>query len=239
MIAYLIDDEPAASEVLEWALKKYCPTITSIKSFSDLSAAHVSITQQPPDVLFLDIDMPNLNGFEFLKSLGRVDFPVIFVTAHESYALTAIKVSALDYLLKPVDKDELIAAVDKVRTNKTSTNIHEFLVSLQKQEKIQIHHDGQISFVLPEEVVYLKADRSYTSIFLANGKELVVSKTLKDVESQFLQPEFIRVHHSYLINKQHVRAISKGGNSFLILSNEREIPISRAKKQDVLKLLGT
>ena len=237
----LVDDEINALEALEWKLNRYIEDIQIIKCNSPVEAITV-IEKEKPDLVFLDIEMPEMDGFTMLQKLSNTNFDLIFTTAHDEFALKAIKVSALDYLLKPVDKDELITAVDKVRESRKGNQLEDKLQSLftnlkDKNDKISIAADGKIYLLERDDVIMLKSDKSYTTIFLKDDKKIVVSKTLKEVEKKFDYSEFYRVHNSYLININHVKEYLKSMGGELIMSNGMSASISRNKKNELLEKL--
>ena len=237
----LVDDEINALEALEWKLNRYIEDIQIIKCNSPVEAIAV-IEKEKPDLVFLDIEMPEMDGFTMLQKLSNTNFDLIFTTAHDEFALKAIKVSAIDYLLKPVDKDELITAVDKVRASRKGNQLEDKLQSLftnlkDKNDKISIAADGKIYLLERDDVIMLKSDKSYTTIFLKDDKKIVVSKTLKEVEKKFEYSEFYRVHNSYLININHVKEYLKSMGGELIMSNGMSASISRNKKSELLEKL--
>ncbi len=236
----LVDDEINALEALEWKLNRYIDDIQIIKCNSPIEAITI-IKEEKPDLVFLDIDMPEMDGFTLLQKLSYTNFDLIFTTAHDEYALQAIKVSAIDYLLKPVDKDELITAVDKVVASRKGNQLEDKLQSLfsnlNKSDKINISADGKIYLLDRDDVIMLKSDKSYTTIFLIKEKSILVSKTLKEVEKKFAFPEFFRVHNSFLINVNHVKEYLKSLGGELIMSNGMSASISRNKKAELLERL--
>ena len=236
----LVDDEINALEALEWKLNRYVEDILIIKCNSPVEAIDV-IQKEKPDLVFLDIDMPEMDGFTMLQKLSNTNFDLIFTTAHDEFALQAIKVSAIDYLLKPVDKDELITAVDKVKASRKGNQLEDKLQSLftnlNKNDKINISADGKIYLLDRDEVVMLKSDKSYTTVFLADDNQILVTKTLKEVEKKFNFPEFFRVHNSFLINMNHVKEYLKSLGGELIMSNGMSASISRNKKAELLERL--
>lgn len=244
MKTVLIDDEVNALEALEWKLNRYAKDLQIIKCDSPLKGIEV-INREKPDLVFLDIEMPEMDGFSMLKELSYRDFKLIFTTAHDEFALKAIKVSAIDYLLKPVDKDELITALEKVESSMKENNLEDKLQSLfsnlgpqKSTDKINIAADGKIYLLDQEEVVMLKSDKSYTTIYLTNERSLLVSKTLKEVEKKFDFPQFFRVHNSYLININHVKEYLKSLGGELIMSNGMSASISRNKKSELIERLA-
>ncbi len=237
----IIDDEKNALEALEWKLNKYIDNISIVTCQSPIKGIEI-INTIKPDLVFLDIQMPEMDGFTLLKNVTFKGFQVIFTTAHDEFALKAIKVSALDYLLKPVDKDELIFAVEKAtltNNNALESKLQNLLSGLHKQtHKINISADGKIYLLEQDEVVMLKSDKSYTTIFLKDKSQIIVSKTLKEVEKKFDFQQFYRVHNSYLINTNHVKEYLKSFGGELIMSNGLTASISRNKKTELLTKLA-
>ena len=210
----LIDDENDALEALEWKLINDIEKATITKCNSPIKAIKV-IENLKPDIVFLDIQMPEMDGFTLIENLTYRNFNLIFTTAHDEFALKAIKVSAIDYLLKPVDRDELIAAIGKIRMQEKDALLEDKLELLlgnlnKNHDKINISADGKVYLLDKDEVVMLKSDKSYTTIYLTSDQEIVVSKTLKEVEKKFQFSQFYRVHNSYLINLNHVKEYLKG-----------------------------
>ncbi len=237
----IIDDEKNALEALEWKLKKYIDDIEIVSCNSPIEGI-ACIEKTHPELVFLDIQMPEMDGFTLLEQLDYKDFKLIFTTAHDKFALQAIKVSAIDYLLKPIDKDELISAIEKVRKT-TQENLEYKLQALLKSihpkpHKINIAADNKIYLLDQNDVVMLKADKSYTTIFLKDNTQIIVSKTLKEVEKKFDYPQYYRVHHSYLINTNHVKEYRKGLGAELIMTNNLTASISRKKKNELISLLS-
>ncbi len=237
----LVDDENDALETLEWKLNNYISNVNITKCNSPVDSIKV-INELKPDIVFLDIQMPEMDGFTLLEHLDFRKFNLIFTAAHDKFALKAIKVSAIDYLLKPVDKDELIAAIDKVKQPQNDVLLEAKLQLLlgnlnNNHDKINISAGGKVYLLDKDDVVMLKSDKSYTTIFLANEQEIVVSKTLKEVEKKFQFPQFYRVHNSYLINLNHVKEYLKGLGGELIMTNGQTASISRTKKGELFNKL--
>jgi len=238
----LVDDENDALEALEWKLNHYLDDVVISTCNSPIKAIDI-IESTKPDVVFLDIQMPEMDGFTMIEKLKFKKFNLIFTTAHDEFALKAIKVSAIDYLLKPVDKDELLEAIAKVRPSQTDLKLEDKLQLLlnningSPNDKINISADGKVYLLEQDDVVMLKSDKSYTTIFLKNEQQIVVSKTLKEVERKFQFSQFYRVHNSYLINLNHVKEYLKGLGGELIMSNGLTASISRNKKAELFKKL--
>lgn len=238
----IVDDENDALEALEWKLNRYIEDVEVIMCNSPIKSIDI-INTQKPDIVFLDIQMPEMDGFTLLENLTNRKFNLIFTTAHDEFALKAIKVSAIDYLLKPVDKDELISSIAKIKEMKKGELLEDKLqlllgnIDQENNDKINISADGKVYLLDKEDVIMLKSDKSYTTLYLANEQQIIVSKTLKEVEKKFQFPQFFRVHNSYLINLTHVKEYLKGLGGELIMSNGLSASISRNKKSELFKKL--
>jgi two-component system LytT family response regulator len=237
----LVDDENDALEALEWKLNNYIDDVEVQTCNSPIKAIDI-IEKEKPDVVFLDIQMPEMDGFTMIENLEYRGFNLIFTTAHDEFALKAIKVSAIDYLLKPVDKDELLASMDKIKGSKQDDLLENKLQLLlnnlnENTDKINISADGKVYLLDKDDVVMLKSDKSYTTIFLKSEQQILVSKTLKEVEKKFAFSQFYRVHNSYLINLNHVKEYLKGLGGELIMTNGLTASISRNKKAELFKKL--
>lgn len=249
MTAIIVDDEKHCREVMEHLLHKHCGDVKVLASCSNGAEALVLLGKQSPDILFLDIEMPGMNGFELLEKIQHADpiaagFEIVFTTAYNEYAIKAIKHSALDYLLKPVDKDELIQTVQRAKENKTqkaSQRIDSLLemLSLKKNSKrFAVPTMEGLIMVDSETILYCESDSAYCKIYFINtNKPLVISKTLKDVEEVMQGTDFCRIHHSYFINMKCVQSYIRGEGGEVVLSNGIHLPVSRTRKQDFLSLL--
>lgn len=237
----LVDDENDALEALEWKLNTYVENVEVTTCNSPIKAIDI-INKEKPDVVFLDIQMPEMDGFTMIEKVDNKDFNLIFTTAHDEFALKAIKVSAIDYLLKPVDKDELLGAMAKIKKSQKGDLLENKLQVLlnnlnENSDKINVSADGKVYLLEREDVIMLKSDKSYTTIYLISEQEIVVSKTLKEVEKKFNFKEFFRVHNSYLINLNHVKEYLKGMGGELIMTNGLTASISRNKKSELFNKL--
>lgn len=225
----LIDDDETALDSLEWQIKTYCKQLAILEKVNTPDKAIAAIKSLKPYCIFLDINMPFLDGFDVLKCLTHQPFQTIFTTAHEKYALKAIKASAFDYLLKPIDRYDLIDSVLKLEQR--LGNIDEQKKQNAKGEKIKIQVDGSVHFFSPKEVIFLKAESNYTTIHLTNGRKFTLCKTLKEVEKEFENPSFLRTHKSFVINLNHVQEYKKCDGGSIVMSNGRHTGISRMKKE--------
>ncbi len=244
MKAILIDDEQAALLSLKSKLELYCPEIEILELCDSAKTGFKAVNTMNPDIIFLDIEMPWINGFEFLESLGDdIQFEVIFVTAYNQYAIKAFKYSAMDYLLKPVIKDDLIELYERLLKKKSKFD-KDKIAQLKADISIEGHSkrlllsvsDG-IEIVHENEILYCKADANYTEIHLKERKMIVVSKNLAQIEKLLDQQFFFRIHHSYLVNLTAIKRFRQTDGSEIILFNQTSLPVSRRKKMDLLEAI--
>ncbi len=231
----LIDDEETALDTLEWQIKTYCKQLTVLDKISTPTEAVSTVKSLQPDCIFLDINMPHLNGFDIIQCLKNLPLKTIFTTAHEEYAIEAIKVSVFDYLLKPIDKNDLIDTVSKLEQDLLKNDFE--IPKINIGEKIKIQVDRSVHFLNPDEIVFLKADSNYTTIHLTRDRKLTLCKTLKEVEKDFRNPLFFRVHKSFVINLSHVQEYKKCNGGHIIMSNGQHTSISRTKKELFFSLM--
>jgi two-component system LytT family response regulator len=237
--AIIVDDEQDAIESLLWKINKYSPDIHVIESFTNPEEAISAINYLKPDCVFLDIEMPEIDGFQLLSKLRYRDFELIITTAYDHYALQAFKENAIDYLLKPIDQDDLIKVTDKVLKNKKSNNlgsdINNALKSIFKEQnkrfnKVALSLNGKTVFVKQFDINYCKADGNYTHVFMCNGESFLLSKKIKDVLEIIDSSFIIRVHQSYLVNINKIREYVKNDGYYLVLENRTTIPVSKANR---------
>ncbi len=237
--AIILDDEKHSVATLAWKIEKFCPDVEVVKQFTDPVEALEYLQKNPPDLLFLDIEMPRLNGFEVLEELGdQVSFDVIFTTAYDEFGIRAVKASALDYLLKPVQNQELKTAIEKYKTKSGNGKQMETIFSSEqesKSNKIALATKERIEFVRPEEIILCSSDSNYTMIYLTNNRKKIISKTLKDVEEMLKAHNFFRAHHSHLVNLNHIKEYVRADGGYLMLSNGKTLPVARNRKDDLLK----
>src|SRR5688500_9723742 len=244
--ALIIDDEQKARNVLHHYLANFLPEITEIRQADSADAAIEIVRDYQPGIVFLDVEMPHKNGFDFLVQLKDPAFDVIFTTAYNQYAIQAIRFSALDYLLKPVDPDELKAAVQRHLEKKESSaqkkELFDNLVqNIEKKEvkdfKIAVPSSEGVYFFMIEDILHLAAEGSYTHIHLAGKRPFIASKTLKHFEEMLDEFKFIRTHKSHLVNPRHITRISND-NEFVLLTDGSKVEVSRRKKEEVLQQLN-
>lgn len=243
--AIIIDDEADGREALRIALERYFPEINIKRICESPEQGIEAIKSVKPDLVFLDVQMPHLSGFDLLRKVSPFDFEVIFVTAHDQYAIKAIRFSALDYLLKPVDVDDLRTAVQKVKERLEQKNtsqqyqsvLHNALQNGSKIDRLAVPTQDGIEFFHTADIIYCEAQGSYTNILLKGKSKALVSRNLKDFENLLADSGFCRVHHSFLINMSHVRKYVKGEGGYVIMTDDHHVDVSRRKKDEFLKLL--
>ncbi len=246
MRAILVDDERANVEILQVLLEKYCPKIKIVASALQVEEAVNLINLHKPDLLFLDIQMGKNSGFDLLNLLTEKTFEVIFVTAYDQYGIQAVKFAALDYLLKPVNPDELIEAVAKAEDrikNKIQNEQLNFLLQQIKRpdtsaQKIALPQHSEIRYVDVKEILRCEADNTYTSFFLVNGDKILISKQLKEYADLLKPHGFLRTHQSHLINPSFVKSWLKEDGGILLMKNGDKIPVSKPNRESVKFILG-
>lgn len=244
--AVIAEDEPRNVEILKSILKEHCSNVEVVGTANSVRRAVEVISEEEPDVLFLDIEMPPHKGFEVLEQFPEVNFDVIFITAHEEYALQAIKFAALDYLLKPINIEEVQKAVGKVKprskgqTNELAAILKEYLKDKEQAiSKIVIPSNDGYNVIDLKNILYCEACDSYTKIHTNenNSKVYLISKPLKEYDELLSDKGFYRVHKSFLVNVDHIRKIIKGVGAAVIMSDSTNIPISMRKKDEFFQSL--
>jgi two-component system LytT family response regulator len=242
--ALIVDDEPLCCEVLATLLEKHCPEVKVIASCFSAEEALFIIGQLQPELVFLDVSMPHMNGFEMLEQLPKVNFALVFTTSYDQYALRAFKFSAIDYLLKPIDRDELKNAVQKVIARPQQPLTQQLQLLLQKVaqpavnlNKIALPTMEGLQMITVDDIISCKSDGNYTTLQLKDKQKFVVSRMLKEIEEMLEDYSFVRVHHSSLVNLKEVMKYVKGEGGYLVMSDGSTIDVSRSKKESLLKKL--
>lgn len=242
--AIIIDDEPNCCEILATLLERYCPQVKVADICYSGQAAVNSIVEMDPDIVFLDIEMPNMNGFELLEKLQSVHFKLIFTTSYDQYAIKAIRFSALDYLLKPIDREELQNAVKKAMLELDRPMPQQFEVLMQKlkktgngNQKIALPTMEGLQLIAIDQIISCASDRNYTSIYLKQKQKMLISRPLKEMEELLEDYSFLRVHHSYLVNLKEISKYIRGEGGYLVMSDGSIVDISRSKKDLLISKL--
>jgi two-component system LytT family response regulator len=248
--AMIIDDEPGAIDVLTMLLKKKCSQDVQVVATSNSpKLGKTLIEEQKPDLVFLDIEMPGMTGIDIVRSFNNPTFRVVFITAFDAYAVEAFRLSALDYLLKPVEADDIVRVVDKIKndirknenpTNTQLLNLEKLLMrnAVQTDSKIAIGMADKIVFVAVSDILYCKAEGPYTHVYTSDGKKIVASKPLGEFEQQLSAHEFYRIHHSNLINLRHVKEFQRYNGGYVIMDNNEKLEVSHRKRNDFLDAIN-
>lgn len=246
--ALIIDDELHCRENLSMLVEDFCPEVKVIGAADGASEAREFLKSEKVDMIFLDIMMPRVDGFEFLSSLEEKDFAIIFTTAHSEFALKAIKSGALDYLQKPIDLEELQQAVERARSYSSDDSKTQELIQVVRgvlsemglkegdsTSEIAIPTRDGLEFVKHKNIIRLEGSESYTTIYLLDGRKFLSSKTIKVFESNLPDKHFIRVHRSHVINLNYLKSFKRTGGNQVVLQNGDQIPVARRKLSAFLK----
>ncbi len=245
MTGVIVDDEARSRRILKAFCEEYCPNLEIVGMTNSVQTTRDLLKEQTPDVLFLDIEMPHENGLALIKEWeGAFPSEVIFTTAYEQYALEAFHVDAIDYLLKPIQIDELIAAVGRVQArlnqqnNTTKLGVLKHLIETEKLDKIALTTFDGFTFVSPTAIVRCQAHDNYTYVYFTDGSFLLLTKTLKHYEEVVLnRKNFFRVHKSHLVNLDYVEQFIKGRQAYIVMKDESKIEVSERKRKLLLEKL--
>ena len=241
--AIIVDDEVNNVNNLQQLVQLHCPDVHIVATASNASEARQLLYKHRPHLLFLDIQMPEETGFDLLKSLHDYDFEIIFVTAYDAYGIQAVKFSAIDYLLKPVNTEELIHAVNKVLSiqsrKKQNLQLENLITFLQQQQhkdehRIALPTSKETRFIKPSQVIRCESSNNYTTFFLNDGEKILVSKPIYEFEELLQDYGFIRSHQSHLVNKKYIRSWVKEDGGYLLLEDKTQVPVSK-QKRDIIK----
>jgi two-component system LytT family response regulator len=240
----IVDDEPRCCEVLAMLLDKYCKQVNVTAICHSGLEALEKIPEYKPALVFLDVEMPGMNGFEMLEQIKPINFDVILTTSHDQYALKAIHISAIDYLLKPIDRGELQDALQKVMQRSPQQLTQQIEVLLQQLHKpagivnkIALHTMEGLQMVPVDSIISCESIRNYTALLLKNKQKIVVSRTLKEIEVLLEKYSFIRIHHSAIVNLNEINKYVKGEGGYVVMSDNSMVDVSRSKKELLLKKL--
>lgn len=244
--AIIIDDEENNVDNLEGLLKRYCPDVSVVGTAMNASDGSLLIQSINPELVFLDIQMPGKSGFQMLEELEEYRFEIILVTAFDQYGIQAIKFSAIDYLLKPINPEELKRAVAKatqrIKFKKQNHELENLLALIKNRDERSAHKLAlptlkETRFVKPKDIIRCESSNAYTTFYLSAGEKIVVSKPIYEYEELLADFGFLRCHQSHLVNREYIRSWVKEDGGYLILDNGDEIPISRSKKENVTQAL--
>ncbi len=236
----IIEDELSARESLRGLLERYCPDVKIVGEAGTVISGKALIKSSNPDLLFLDIQLPDGDGFDLLRDLGKITFNIIFTTAYSEYAIKAFKYSTTQYLLKPIDPEELTQAVAKAEEELKSKNLQErFNLLLDKisgtgLKKIVLVTNQQIHVVNMSEIIMCESDKNYTNFYLENGTTITAARTLKEYED-VMPDNFIKPHRQYMVNLEHLRSIEKEETPYIKLTNDIIVPIAARRREDLLR----
>lgn len=242
MKVIIVDDETLVAKNLELLLNRYCPDVIIEGIAHSAKDAEALIKDKRPDIIFLDVEMPHGNGFDLLKRFDQINFGVIFVTAFDHYAIKAIKYSAIDYLLKPIDINELVAAVAKAQAQMKNKSVSQGLNLLLQNlaqpaarlQKLTLPTMDGMIFVNIDEILYCKSDGNYTSFYLVNGQNPMATRQIGTYEDMLPEPLFCRIHRQYIVNVNKVSKYIKGRGGYVVMNDGKIIDVSVRKKEDFL-----
>ena len=242
--AIIIDDEFNAIKNLKWEIENFCDDIEICDTFTNPLEAISAINYLKPDCVFLDIEMPEMDGFQLLSNLSFRDFDLIITTAYDNYAIKAFKEHAIDYLLKPIDSEDLQKTIIRIQKKQEQNalgeevkKIIESFVPQNQPRRLALPLVGKTIYVNMDDILYCKADSNYTEVHMLNNQKEMLSKKLKELEVQ-VNSSFFRVHNSYLVNINYIKEFVKNEGLYLVLENGTTIPVSRAKKTELQELLN-
>jgi two-component system LytT family response regulator len=241
----IVEDEEMARNVLKSLLAQYCPDGMVCAEADDVISGKNMIETFRPDLVFLDIEMPGGSGFKLLTSIENKDFEVVFITAYEQFAIKAIRHDALDYILKPIDPKELVAAVEKVNEAKYKKTLKKQYDNLLKNldpeqlvvRKISLSTADKIHLIDVDDIIRCESDNYYTIIFFKDGTSLMVSKTLKDMEQKLEEYDFVRTHKSHLVNMRCIMNFIKD-EMMVVMTDGTKVPVSKRKKEKILEVIN-
>lgn len=237
--ALVVDDEQGNRELLNAMLLKHCVQIEKISLAQSVAEAEQFLKQEQFDVVFLDIEMPKENGFDLLNKLRNIDFKIIFVTAYDAYALKAIKYSALDYLLKPVDKEELVTAIGKLdflASQKAQLDLLSHNLKNEEDRRIALATQDEVLFVRLSDIIRFQAEANYTQVYLKDEEPILLSGNIGHFEKLMNDQRFYRSHQSHLINRNYIKKYVKKEGGYFVMADKSQVPISRLKREEVKTL---
>jgi two-component system LytT family response regulator len=241
----IIDDEPQNALTLRNDIQTHCPSVDLVAVCHSAKEGIMAIKKEKPDLVFLDIEMPWMNGFEMLEMLDEINFSIIFTTAHDQFAAKAFRLSAVDYLLKPIDAHDLSEAVHKVEIKMGEGSSYNHITNLLRNisqpaadQKIALPQREGYEFVKVSAILYCQAEGAYTKVFLDNKKTMLISRTLGDIEELLPSDLFQRIHHSSLVNISYISQYLRTDGGYVVLGNGEKLAVSKSKKDSLMERLG-
>lgn len=243
--AVIIDDEISAIEMLRWLIQTYCPSVQIVAECNSGNAGVDAVRNLHPDLLFLDIEMPEMNGFEVLEQIKSPEVQVVFTTAFDQFAVKAFRYAALNYLLKPIDPDDLIETINRFESKRSVISSEQVRVLMEHinpatkaPERIALSSGDGLVFVKTADITYCHADSNYTHVMLSDGRKITVARTLKELDDTLSGGDFARVHNSYLVNMAHIQKYVKGDGGYIVMPDKAQITISRSKREEFFQLFS-
>lgn len=247
MKVIIIDNENEIVDGLRLMIEKFCPQVTELYTAEGIESGIEAILKYNPDLIFLDVELDNGTGMDLLSKLKNYSFDVVFITAHNKYAVDAFKFSAIDFIQKPIGIQELVSAVQKANSSLTNKDLKLQLTILKEnfnkinkdEKKIVLKDSESIYFLSISDIIMCKAEGSYTEFYLSSSQKITISKGLKEYDELLEQYGFIRTHNSYLVNIRKIKRFDKANGGFLVLENNHEVPVSQRKRDKILLFLGS
>lgn len=243
--ALIIDDEQHCIDALQTDLSKHCNSVKVVGTCNSAKEGILAIKKHKPQLLFLDVEMPWMNGFEMLEVINEINFSIIFTTAFDKFAARAFRISAVDYLLKPVDANDLVQAVhkaeEKIYTEAGIHNIQNLLTNIRKptpQQKIALPSSDGYEFEEVSSILYCNAEGAYTRVVLKDKAPMIISRTLGDIEEMLPSEIFIRIHHSTIVNLNAIIHYSRTDGGYVVITTKEKLMVSKARKEALLQCLG-
>ena len=241
----IVDDEQHCIKALLNDLEKNCPSVEVLDTCNSAKEGMMSVKKHQPDLVFLDVEMPWMNGFEMLELIGDLNFSIIFTTAHDEFAAKAFRISAVDYLLKPIDAADLKAAVQKVEKKMNGGGSLEHITNLLRNikqpsdhQKIALPQREGYEFVEVSSILYCQAEGAYTKVLLENKRSMLISRTLGDVEELLPPHMFQRIHNSFLVNLSYISQFLRSDGGYVVLNNGEKLAVSKSRKDGLMERLG-
>lgn len=247
MNVLIIDNDPKIREGLKEMIVKYAPSISQIFEAGGVMEGIEAIKKIEPQIVYLDVEMDDGTGFDLIKQIGNYTFQLVFITAHDKYAVDAFRFSAIDFLQKPIDLEDLLDSIEKAKTSIQNTNLQKQLQVLYEnmgsirtnEKKIVLKDNEAIHFIRVQDIIRCEADGAYTKFVVTNSTPILISKSLKEYDDLLTPFGFIRCHHSHLVNTTKIMKFDKTDGGSLILENNEYIPVSQRKKDQVLEYLSS